>query len=143
MKFYLQVYRVFALAFILQCVPFLTSAQERDSVPEINDQVILSLVDQKDDAIQLTEDDLLIRLNPEKLTPCPRGLLLKTQHQGTFLLPMVISDDTGSYIIRDAKLVYSIIRCSNCKTEFPVRGNGCICPECDTDNCYYPDKEEH
>ncbi len=76
-----------------------------------------------------------VYLNPERIIPSDQGMLLVKDDLTTILLPKVLSDQRGCYILggTDYRLTLQLVNCWNCSFKFPP-GRYSICPSCQVQN---------
>ena len=107
----------------------------------LDQNIIQELLDSKDESIfYLNEKNAVAYLNPDRIFPTQSGILLQTDSGKTYLIEILLSNSTGSFVSYsnpEIELIalYPRITCKGCQRTFhPTIFNKGVCPHCNTQN---------
>lgn len=105
----------------------------------LNEQKIQELIENQDSSVILSQDETIVQLNPEKLIASEEGLFLRSEKGEHIRLPMVFSNQTGCYALRqsnkDNDNIWFVHKCENCGKRFTLSPfNAGKCPHCGHQN---------
>jgi hypothetical protein len=124
------------LAFLILSSPFAVAGRSGQTYANdsLDNEDLLRELSHNIDAVRFIYHGR-IYLNPERIIPSDRGMLLVKDDLTTVLLPKVLSDQQGCYITgsADYRLTLQLVNCWNCSFKFP-QGRYSICPCCQVQN---------